>query len=52
MWRVVGIGARLLHHDGEVEGVVVKFDTVLELCVHGRALAVDTDTERSEQVLA
>ena len=30
MWRVVGIGMELLRHDGEVEGVVVKDDAVLE----------------------
>ena len=36
MWRVVGIGVGLLRHDGEVEGVVVKDDAVLELCVRGR----------------
>ena len=35
MWRVVGIGVGLLHHDGEVEGVVVKDDAVLEFCVRG-----------------
>ena len=28
---------RLPRHDGEVEGVVVKNDAVLELCVRGRA---------------
>ncbi len=37
MWRVVGVGVGLLRHDGEVEGVVVKDDAVLELCVRGRA---------------
>ena len=37
VWRVVGIGVGLLRHDGEVEGVVVKDDAVLELCVRGRA---------------
>ena len=37
VWRVVGIGAGLLRHDGEAEGVVVKDDAVLELCVPGRA---------------
>ena len=37
MWRVVGIGVGLLRHDGEVEGVVVKDDALLELCVRGRA---------------
>ena len=37
MWRIVGIGVGLLRHDGEVEGVVVKDDAVLELCVRGRA---------------
>ncbi len=31
VWRVVGIGVELLRHDGEVEGVVVKDDAVLEL---------------------
>ena len=35
--RVVGIGVGLLYHDGEVVGVVVKNDAVLELCVRGRA---------------
>ena len=34
--RVVGIGVGMLHHDGEVEGVVVKDDAVLVLCVHSR----------------
>ncbi len=38
MRRVVGIGVGLLRHDGEVEGVVVKDDAVLELCVRGRAM--------------
>ena len=37
VWRVVGIGVGLLRHDGEVAGVVVKDDAVLELCVCGRA---------------
>ena len=37
VWRIVGIGVGLLRHDGEVEGVVVKDDAVLELCVRGRA---------------
>ena len=37
VWRVVGVKVGLLRHDGEVEGVVVKDDTVLELCVRGRA---------------
>ncbi len=37
VWRVVGVGVGLLRHDGEVEGVVVKDDAVLELCVRGRA---------------
>ena len=37
MWRVVGIEVGLLRHDGEVEGVVVKDDAVLELSVRGRA---------------
>ncbi len=37
MWRIVGIGVGLLRHDGEVEGVVVKDDAVLEFCVRGRA---------------
>jgi hypothetical protein len=37
VWRVVGIGVGLLSHDGEVEGVVVKNDAVLELCVRGSA---------------
>ena len=37
MWRVVGVGVGLLRHDREVEGVVVKDDAVLELCVRGRA---------------
>jgi len=31
VWRVVGVGVGLLRHDGEVEGVVVKDDAVLEL---------------------
>ena len=26
VWRVVGVEVGLLHHDGEVEGVVVKDD--------------------------
>ncbi len=30
VWRVVGVGVGLLRHDGEVEGVVVKDDAVLE----------------------
>ena len=34
--RVVGVGVGLLRHDGEVEGVVVKDDAVMELCVRGR----------------
>ena len=37
MWRVVGIGVGPLRHDGEVEGVIVKNDAVLELCICGRA---------------
>jgi hypothetical protein len=37
VWRVVGVGVGLLRHDGEVEGVVMKDDAVLELCVRGRA---------------
>ena len=37
MPRVVAIGKGLLRHDGEVEGVVMKDDAVLELCVRGRA---------------
>jgi len=37
VWSVVGIGVGLLRYDGEVEGVVVKDDAVLELCVCGRA---------------
>ena len=32
VWCIVGIGVRLLRHEGEVEGVVVKDDSVLELC--------------------
>ena len=36
MWREVGIGVGLLRHDGDVEGVVVKDDAVLEPCVRGR----------------
>ena len=31
VWHVVGVGVGLLRHDGEVEGVVVKDDAVLEL---------------------
>ena len=41
MWRVVGIGVGLLHHGGEVEGVVVKDDAVLELCVFFRKQCYD-----------
>ena len=37
MYRVVGIGVGLLRHDGEVEGVVVKDDAVMEFCVRGRS---------------
>ena len=37
VWCVVMIGVRLLRHDGEVEGAVVKDDAVLELSVRGRA---------------
>jgi len=37
VWRVVGVGVGLLRHDGEVEGIVVKDDVVLVLCVRGRA---------------
>jgi len=38
VWRVVGVGIGLLRHDGEVEGVVVKDDAVLEFCIRGRVL--------------
>ena len=37
VWRMVGVGMRLLRHDREVEGVVVKDDAVLVLSVRGRA---------------
>ena len=45
MWRVVvvGIGVGLLRHDGEVEGAVVKYDAVLELCVRGRAHHIEAN---------
>ncbi len=38
-WLRVGLAVLvgLLRHDEEVEGVVVKDDAVLELCVRGRA---------------
>jgi hypothetical protein len=44
VWRVVGIGVVLLRHDGEVEGVVVKDDAVLELCVRGSPPATKMTT--------
>ena len=37
VWRMVGVGMRLLRHDREVEGVVVEDDAVLVLSVRGRA---------------
>ena len=46
MWRVVGIGVGLLRHDGEVEGVVIKDDAVLELCVCSRTLCSYPRTTR------
>ena len=36
--RVVGVRMGLLHHDGEVEGVVVEDDAVLVLGIRGCAL--------------
>jgi hypothetical protein len=36
MWRLAGVGV-LPRHDGEVEGVVLKEDTVLDVGVRGRA---------------
>ena len=34
---MVGVGMGLLHHDREVEGVVVEDDAVLVLSIRGRA---------------
>ena len=36
-WRVVGVGVGLLHHDGEVEGVVVKDDAVRGRACYAKA---------------
>ena len=45
MWRVVWIGVGLLRHDGEVEGVVVKDDAVLELCVRAMLKRISQNDE-------
>ena len=37
VWRMVGVGMRLLRHYREVEGIVVEDDAVLVLSVRGRA---------------
>ena len=50
MWRVVGVGMGLLRHDGEVEGVVVKDDAVLELCVRGRASYAQAHIFQNDEV--
>ena len=34
MWRVVGVGVGLLHHDGEVEGRMMQFWNFASLAAH------------------
>ena len=39
----------LLRHDGEVEGVVVKDDAVLELCVRGRTCNAQAHISQNDE---
>jgi len=47
----VGVGMGLLHHDGEVEGVVVVDDAVLVLGIRGRARFLKRMSQNDEATI-